>query len=86
MTSQDKKQWLKRYTELNKAINQKVSELDRLRSLAEKVTSTYSDMPKSPSFENHREDTYAKMIDLSKEIDAEIDKYVDMRKEIEENQ
>lgn len=74
------KEYLKSYQNLKQSINQKLDELSRLRALAEKSTSVLSGMPKGF---NDREEIYAKMIDLSAEIDGEIDKYVDKRAEIE---
>ena len=84
MTSQDKKAWLKRYTDLNKAINQKLGERDRYRSLAEKVTSAYSDMPKAPGHANNREDTYIKLAEVKNDIGKELHEYFTMRMEIED--
>lgn len=80
MTKKEVIEYLKSYQALNQSINQKLDELSRLRALAEKSTSVLSGMPKGF---NDREEIYAKMIDLSAEIDGEIDKYVDKRAEIE---
>lgn len=80
MTKSEVKEYLKSYQTLNQSINQKLDELSRLRALAEKSTSVLSGMSKGFS---DREEIYAKMIDLSAEIDGEIDKYVDKRAEIE---
>ena len=74
MTSQEKKKWLKRYRELDKRINLKLERLAWLRSRAEKSTTDYSDMPRSPTTENQREDTYIKIIALGKEIDIDTDR------------
>lgn len=82
MTNQEKKQYLNSYCELNDSINQKLDELAHLRALATKVTTTLSDMPKGSSTAS-KEDTYIKLIMLDNEINADIDKYVDMRKEVE---
>ena len=81
MTSQEKKSYLQRYTKLDKAINQKLLERDRLRSLAEKCTSSITGMPRGGT--SDRTDTYDRLAEIEEEINAEIDKYVAMRKEIE---
>ncbi len=81
MTNQEKKRYLQRYTKLNNAINQKLSEYEQLRALCEKVTTTITGMP--PSGRNSREDAYVRMIEMGHKINDEIDRYVDMRKEIE---
>ncbi len=74
------KEYLKSYQNLNQSINQKLDELSRLRALAEKSTSVLSGMPKGL---NDREEIYAKMIDLSEEINQDIDKYIDKRQEVD---
>jgi DNA-directed RNA polymerase specialized sigma subunit len=81
MTSQEKKQYLNRYTELNRAIKQRLDELAHLTALAEKCTTTLTGMPHGGS--RTREDTYAKMVDMSAEIDNQIDAYNHMKDEIE---
>lgn len=80
MTNQDKKQWLRRYIDLNRAINQKLGELASLKALCEKATSVMSDMPKGGG--SDREDRYIRLVDMRNEINAEIDRYVDLRQEI----
>ena len=83
MDSQEKKHWLQRYAKLDRAIDQKIGEAARMRARAEKVTTTFSDLPKAPGHANSREDTYVKLIEMEQEINAEIDKLADMREEIE---
>ena len=78
---QDVKEYLKSYKALDNSINQKLDELVRLKAKAEKTTSILSDMPKGGG--QSREDTIIKMIMLGEKIDAEVDKYVDLRADIE---
>ena len=83
MTSQDKKAYLARYRDIRQAIDQRLDEAERLRALAEKTTSTLSDMPKGGG-SCGREDTYARLVDLGREIDREIGAYVQMRGDVEQ--
>lgn len=80
MTSQEKKAWLRRYTDLNGAINQKINEIDTCRALCEKMVAVMSDMPRGGGCQ--KEDTYIRLITLIDEVNAEVDAYVDMRTEI----
>ena len=82
MTNQEKKKWLRRYLDLNGAINQKILELDAVRSLCEKVTPSYSGMPQQPG-NRTKDNSYLRLVTMSQKIDAEIDQYVDMRAEIQ---
>ena len=82
MTNQEKKKWLRRYLDLNGAINQKILELDAVRSLCEKVTPSYSGMPQQPG-NSTKDNSYLRLVTMSQKIDAEIDQYVDMRAEIQ---
>ena len=77
------KEYLQQAFYLDKRINSKLEQVEILNILATKVTSTLSDMPKSP----HRrtsilEDKIVKIIDLQDEINRDIDKLVDLKKEI----
>lgn len=80
MTSEEKKEWLSRYINLNRSVDQKVEELSRLRSLCEKVTTTFSDVPKGKS---DIQNAYARLVDLQREINCDIDSFINMRDEIE---
>jgi hypothetical protein len=73
---------LQRYTNLNKAINNKLLERERLRSLAEKCTSSITGMPRGAR--TGRTDIYIRLIEIEDEINEQIDKYADIRTEIEE--
>lgn len=77
----DIKDYLKSYLELNKEINQKLDEMTRTKSMAEKTTSVLSDMPKGGG--QTREDIYIKLHEMELDIDKYIDRYVDLKHEIE---
>jgi hypothetical protein len=60
-----------------------LEQVQSLRDLATKATSTLSDVPPSGSRNVHRmEDIITKMIDLENEINGDIDKLVDLKSEI----
>lgn len=68
---------------LDKRIETKLEQIDALRSLATRATSTLTDMPRSPSPDPHRtESVVTKIADLSVEAEREIDKLVDLKREI----
>lgn len=77
------KEYLKQAFYLDKRINSKLEQVESLNALATKATSTLSDMPKSPNRKSSKlEDTIVKIIDLQEEINRDIDKLVDLKKEI----
>ena len=68
---------------LDKRIDCRQIELDNLRSLAERTTTIMSDTPRSASPDPHRiQSIIAKIVDRSAEIAVEIDKLVDLKREI----
>lgn len=70
---------------LDNTITRKLEELDSLKSLSEKVTTSYSDMPRGTgTCISRMENTIVKIIDLSNEINEEIDKLVDLKLEVRE--
>ena len=77
------KEYLKQAFYLDKRINSKLEQVESLNALATKVTSTLSDMPKSPNRGTSKlEDTIVKIVDLQEEINRDKDKMVDLKKEI----
>ena len=77
------KEYLKQAFYLDKRINSKLEQVESLNVLATKVSYTLSDMPKSPNRGISRlEDTIVKIIDLQEEINRDIDRLVDLKKEI----
>lgn len=83
MDNQEKIKWLKQYQHLDHYVNRLLEEKERYKSIALKVTPTWSDMPKGGGGENPREAAICKIIDIEKEIDKAIDEYVDLRVEID---
>ncbi|WP_018659211.1 DUF1492 domain-containing protein [Allofustis seminis] len=79
------KEYLQQAFHLDKRINSKLEQLESLNALATKASSTLSDMPKSPNRGTSRlEDTIVKIIDLQEEINRDIDRLVDLKREIVE--
>ena len=77
------KEYLSQAYHLDKRIDSKIEQLKALNLLATKCTSTLSDMPKSQSISNSRlEDTVVKIVDLQEEINRDIDRLVDLKREI----
>lgn len=77
------KEYLSQAFYLDKRINSKLEQLHELKVLAEKVTTTLSPVPGSESHNNHRgEDTIVKIVVMEQELNADIDKLVDLKREI----
>lgn len=80
------KEYLQQYKQLDEQILSRCEELERLKSLAVKITPTYSDMPK-PKISSSSGSLPAmveKIIMLEAELGSLIDNYVELRKEIEQ--
>lgn len=66
-------------------INQKLEEQERLKAMAEKVTSNFSEVKVSGGErKNTREESNVKLIDLRNETNEITDRYIDLRNEIME--
>lgn len=79
------KEYLNQAYRLNELIESNLRELEQLEALATHITSgdTSKDRVQGGSETHDRMgDTMAKIVDLKKEINAEIDMYVDLKKEI----
>lgn len=78
------KQYLRQAYRLNELINSDLAELEQLRVLSRSVSSP--NLSGMPSGTRKQEAPFAKavekIIDLEKIIDAEIDRFVDLKKEI----
>ena len=77
------KEYLSQAHRIDQRINSKLEQVRSLRALAEKATSTMSNMPKSDTPNVSRlEEVILKMIDLEEEINSDIDTLVDLKREI----
>ena len=77
------KKYLSQAFGLNQRIESKIDQIAVLNDLATKATVTYSDMPKSPNRNGSRlEDAIIKIIDLEAEINQDMMKLVELKKDI----
>ena len=77
------KEYLSRALLIDQRINSKLEQVQSLRSLAEKATSTLTQTPHGKERNTHRmEDVIIKMLDLESDINASIDALVDVKREI----
>lgn len=80
VTNRDKIKCLKRYINLDREIDRKLEEVDRLRSKLTRVTEVFTAEPKGGgSIYGKTEEILAKIVDLEREIDADIDRLVAIR-------
>ncbi len=76
------KEYLRQIFHVDQRINSKLEQARLLRDSATKATAILSDMPRSESPNNSRmEDMICKMVDLEREINADIDRLVDLKRE-----
>lgn len=82
MNNQDKKEYLLGYQRINHHINSLLLEQQGLRDLVVSVSPNLSGMPRGGGGSG-TQGAISKIVDLETEINAEIDKLVEKRKEIE---
>lgn len=77
------KEYLSQARWLDMRINSKLAQVESLHNLSTKATSTLSDVPPSGTRNVHRmEDIICKIVALEDEINADIDKLVDLKRDI----
>lgn len=77
------KTYLQQALRLDERINSKIEQIESLNSLATKCTSTITGMPRNPSpSTSTMADAIGKIIDLQTEINADIDRLVDLKHEM----
>ena len=82
-TTLSAKDYLSQAHRIDQRINSKLEQVLSLRELAEKATSTLTDMPFGGTRNIHRmEDIIAKMVDLETEINTDLNGLVDLKHEI----
>ena len=83
VTNRDKIKYLKRYINLDREIERKLEEVARLRSKLTRVTEVFTAEPRGGgSIYGKTEEILAKIVDLEKEIDADVDRLVAVRDSI----
>jgi DNA-directed RNA polymerase specialized sigma subunit len=77
------KEYLSQAYRIDQRINSKLEQVIALRELTSKATSTLTDLPRasSPNM-NRMENIITKIIDLENEINGEIDKLIDLKREM----
>jgi DNA-directed RNA polymerase specialized sigma subunit len=78
------KEYLSQALWLDQKINSKLEQLEALRTLATKVSAnlTVEKVSGGSSTKSHMENTIAKIVDLEKEINQDIDRLVDIKADI----
>ena len=85
MTSQEKKAYLERYGEVDREIDRLCEELSRWRAVATKITPVLSQEPAGGhEGENQIELAVEKIIALEGQINASIDRALEIKKQVEE--
>ncbi len=77
MRETEAKAWLQQIRELDKEIDTLLQRRERYEALATRRTASYSDMPRCSRTESCVEYFACKLVEVSQEIDAKIDEYVD---------
>lgn len=77
------KEYLSQAFRLDQRINSKLEQIASLNALAVKCTSTLSGMPRNPNHgSSAASDAIVKIIDLQTEINDDIDRLVDLKREL----
>lgn len=77
------KEYLQQARFLDARINSKIQQVTSLNELAMKCTATISDMPRNPNRGgSNMADAICKIVDLQEEINSDIEKLVDLKREI----
>ena len=77
------KEYLSQAYRIDQRINAKLEQLENLRALSRKTTVSYGSEPVSHTRNvTSMEDTIVRLIDLENEINADIDRLVDLKREI----
>jgi DNA-directed RNA polymerase specialized sigma subunit len=77
------KEYLGQAYRIDQRINSKLEQVYCLREMATKATYTFSDMPRNPNLNiDSMANIICKIVDLEREINADIDTLVDLKREI----
>jgi len=76
------REYLKQAYRLDQRINSKIEQVESLNALATKCTATITGMPHGGGQASGMSDTVAKIIDLQAEINGDVDRLVDLKREI----
>ena len=79
----DAKRYLQQIKQCNMRIQIKMEDLEQMRAFTTKVTSTLTDMSVSGTKNNDKlADAIVRIADLQNDINCEIDRFVDLKKEV----
>lgn len=79
------KEYLLQAKYLDQQVQSKLNEIERLNTLATSMNSVISDMPKAKGHTTSRlEDTVVKIIEYENEIQADLDRLITLKREINE--
>ena len=73
------KEFLRQVRFVDRMIDSKLRQVERLRDEAGRTTLLLSDMPRGGGSRNHLEDVITKIVDLENEINRDIDRLVDLK-------
>lgn len=76
------KEYLERAYRIEQRINSKMEQAAALRSLSQKATAKLTDMPGGSRNVHSKETIITKMMDLENEISADIDKLMDIKRDV----
>jgi len=77
------KEWLQSAPKLDRQIEGKIEQRERLWALATKVTTTITDMPGASTPDPHRgENVMVRIAELDRDINADIDRLADLKRDI----
>lgn len=76
------KQYLYQVRNLDRAVNRKLEEIFKLKTMATNITVTYDSERVQTSPSDKLSSTVAKIVDYENEVDALVDKYIATRKRI----
>ena len=83
VSNQEKIQYLKRFLTLDREIDRKLKEVEHWRARLGRVTAIYSFEPKGGgSIQGKTENAIVKIVDLENEINADIDRLIEIRGDI----
>lgn len=79
------KEYLSQAYRIDQRINAKLEQAMRLRSLAQRITTSFGHAPVSRTRNvSSMEDTILKIIEAEKRLDSEVDRFVDTKREIQQ--
>ena len=76
------KEYLRQAPNIDKRIDAKLEQIERLKSLRERVTVVLSDMPKAHRQSDRMREITVRIMELEDEVTADIDNFIDIKSDI----